>query len=76
MSFALPKEFFGPSTSHHTKQVCHGTSAIRPSVRAYWRCALVDYESAESEEGNIISFDNGSNYYWAHDVDPFKEGES
>ncbi|MBK9321672.1 MAG: hypothetical protein IPM97_01730 [Bdellovibrionaceae bacterium] len=41
-----------------------------------WQCALADYESAVSEEGNVISFDNGSNYYWAHDVDQFIEGES
>lgn len=28
-----------------------------------WRCALVDYESQEESEGNIISFDNGFTYY-------------
>ncbi len=41
-----------------------------------WRCAFAEYESVESEEGNIVTFDNGASYYWAHDVDQFIEGES
>lgn len=28
-----------------------------------WRCALVDYESQEESEGNIVSFDHGCTYY-------------
>ena len=34
-----------------------------------WRCAQSDWESQEEEEGNIISFDNGSTYYWTHEVE-------
>jgi hypothetical protein len=34
-----------------------------------WRCALVDYESQEESEGNIISFDNGSTYYFTQDIE-------
>lgn len=28
-----------------------------------WRCALVEYESQEADEGAIVSFDGGSTYY-------------
>ncbi len=34
-----------------------------------WRCAQSDWESQEEEEGNIMSFDNGSTYYWTHDLE-------
>ncbi len=34
-----------------------------------WRCALSEYESNEESEGNIISFDGGSNYYLANDIE-------
>ena len=34
-----------------------------------WRCALSEYESNEESEGNIISFDNGSNYYYLSDIE-------
>lgn len=36
-----------------------------------WRCALSEYESQEADEGNIISFDNGSIYYWKQDIEDF-----
>ena len=38
-----------------------------------WRCALSEYESQEEEEGNIMSFDNGSTYYWIHDLETLLE---
>ncbi|MFN3696707.1 MAG: hypothetical protein ACK4VO_12800 [Pseudobdellovibrio sp.] len=38
-----------------------------------WECAQSEYESAEETEGNIISFDNGSTYYWTHDVEVLVE---
>jgi len=28
-----------------------------------WRCAQSEWESMEADEGNILSFDNGSTYY-------------
>lgn len=34
-----------------------------------WHCALSDYESQEADEGNIISFDNGGNYYYTTEVE-------
>jgi hypothetical protein len=34
-----------------------------------WRCAVSEYESEEESEGNIISFDGGSTYYWTHDLE-------
>lgn len=40
MPFALPKNFFEPPTSHHAKQVFHGTSAIWPAVRVLWLRSL------------------------------------
>ncbi len=28
-----------------------------------WRCAFSDFESEQESEGNIVSFDGGTNYY-------------
>lgn len=41
-----------------------------------WSCAKSDWESQETDDGNIISFDNGLNSYWVHDVETLLEGES
>jgi len=38
-----------------------------------WKCALSEYESQEESEGGIISFDNGSNYFWSEDVEQLLE---
>lgn len=40
-----------------------------------WRCALVDYESQEESEGNIISFDGGSQYYRCQDIEDLLNSE-
>lgn len=40
-----------------------------------WRCALSEYESQEADEGNTVSFDGGTNYYWARDVEDLIEDE-
>ena len=40
-----------------------------------WRCALVDYESQEESEGNILSFDGGSTYYSTLSLKDFIEQE-
>lgn len=40
-----------------------------------WRCALVDYESQEESEGNIISLDGGSTYYFTKDIEDLLELE-
>ena len=34
-----------------------------------WSCACSEWESQEVDERNIISVDNGSTYYWLHDVE-------
>lgn len=34
-----------------------------------WRVALSDWESQESEEESIVSFDGGSNYYYISDIE-------
>lgn len=36
-----------------------------------WKCALSEYESQEESEENIISFDNGSTYYWSNEIEQF-----
>lgn len=37
-----------------------------------WRCALSEYESQEIEDGNIITFDNSSTYFYVYDVEKLK----
>lgn len=34
-----------------------------------WHCALAEYESQEESEGNIMSFDGGSTYFWIHEIE-------
>jgi hypothetical protein len=41
-----------------------------------WKCALSEYESNEESEGNIISFDGGSAYYFTQDIEAFVEEET
>lgn len=36
-----------------------------------WRCALAEYESQEESEGNIVSFDGESTYYFASQIEEF-----
>ncbi len=38
-----------------------------------WECAQGDWESMEESEGNIISFDCGSNYYQMSELEDFLE---
>ena len=40
-----------------------------------WDFALSEYESNEEVEGNIISFDNGANYYNASDLENYIEDQ-
>lgn len=41
----------------------------------WWNCALSEYESQEESEGTIISFDNGSTYYFANEVEELLDQE-
>ncbi len=40
-----------------------------------WKIARDEWESQEEEDGSIISFDNGSTYYWAHELEAFLEAQ-
>ena len=44
-------------------------SVMKAQDPTSWRIAQSEWESKEEEEENIISFDNGSTYYWIHDVE-------
>ena len=36
-----------------------------------WKIARDEYESELESDEQIISFDNGSTYYWIHDLESF-----
>ena len=36
-----------------------------------WHIAQSEWESQEADEGNIMRFDNGTTYYWLHEVETF-----
>ncbi len=40
-----------------------------------WEMARNEYIDFEESDGNLISFDNGSTYFWIHDVEEFIESE-
>lgn len=40
-----------------------------------WNCAQSEWESQEAEEGNIISFDGGSTYYWPSELENLVNAE-
>lgn len=40
-----------------------------------WRIAQDEWESQEAEDGTIMSFDNGSSYYWTSDIETLLEAE-
>ena len=44
-------------------------SIMKEKDPVWWRMALSEYESQEEEEGNLISFDGGSTYYLASDIE-------
>lgn len=48
-------------------------SAIKELDPTSWALAQSEWESEEADEGNFISFDNGSTYYWAHDLENLLE---
>lgn len=51
-------------------------SAMKELDPVGWRCALTEYESQEESEENIVSFDNGSTYYWKRDLEGLLEDVS
>ena len=44
-------------------------SAMKELDPIAWRCAQSDWESTESDEGLIMSFDHGSTYYRTSDIE-------
>jgi hypothetical protein len=40
-----------------------------------WDVARGEWESAEADNGQIVSFDNGSTYYWTHEVEAYLDEE-
>ncbi|MBS1984880.1 MAG: hypothetical protein JST16_11985 [Bdellovibrionales bacterium] len=48
---------------------------IKESDPVSWRCAESEWEDAEVSDGNIVSFDNGSTYYWTHEIESWLDEE-
>ena len=48
-------------------------SAIKELDPISWRIAKSEWEDQEIEDGGLITFDNGSNYYWLSDVESLIE---
>lgn len=40
-----------------------------------WHCAVSEFAFEEKSEGNILSLDGGSNYYWMSDVEALVQNE-
>ena len=40
-----------------------------------WEIAKGEWEAQEADEGNIVSFDNGSTYYWCHDLEKLLDAQ-
>ena len=37
----------------------------------YWSMAQSEYVDGLAQDEQLISFDNGSNYYWIHDLESY-----
>lgn len=46
---------------------CVGTMKTMDPIS--WRCAQLEWEDHEANEEHIMSFDNGSTYYYTHDLE-------
>ncbi|MBI2519507.1 MAG: hypothetical protein HYV97_03795 [Bdellovibrio sp.] len=44
-------------------------SVLREMDPVAWSIALGEWETQESEEGIIVSFNDGGTYYWTHEVE-------
>ena len=51
-------------------------SAMKELDPVGWSCAQSEWESQEADEGNIISFDNGSTYYRTSDIEDLISNEA
>jgi hypothetical protein len=48
-------------------------SALKELDPVSWSLALSEYADTETNEGNIVTFDNGECYYWAREIEQFIE---
>ena len=51
-------------------------SVMKDQDPVSWSCAQSEWESQEADEGNIVTFDGGSNYYWKHELENLLEQSS
>lgn len=48
-------------------------SVIKDQDPISWKLAEEEWIDNELEEGNLVTFDNGTTYYWTFDVERFLE---
>ena len=61
------REIYGKTTKVGWMEL--DTVDILKEYKTDWRCALADEESRLIDDDLIYSPDNGSNYYWVHDIE-------
>ena len=49
-------------------------TAIRELDPLSWKMAHSEYVDDEEQQGNLLTFDGGSTYYWRHDIERLIEG--
>lgn len=59
---------YGPTTKVGWSQF-DTVTLLKEQDPVSWRCALSEYESNKVEDGEIVSFDNGSTYYYTYDIE-------
>jgi hypothetical protein len=50
-------------------------TTIRDSDPVSWRCACNEWVDSEEQDGQLITFDNGSTYYRTSDVEQYLDKE-
>lgn len=46
-------------------------STIRELDPISWNLAKSEWANSEEQDGQLVTFDNGTTYYWTHDVESF-----
>ncbi|MBI1862364.1 MAG: hypothetical protein HYR96_15740 [Deltaproteobacteria bacterium] len=54
---------------------CDTVQALRELDPISWDLACSEWADAEESAGLIVSFDHGSTYFWAHDIECFLDEE-
>jgi hypothetical protein len=52
---------------------CDTATAIKELDPVSWEMAHCEWIDAEISDGNLFTFDNGSNYYWLNEIEQFIE---